>query len=66
MAKIYLCPGIFRGKAEDKFVVLEATLDELHEVGAALDGFSFVILPAFFLSICNRVTKKIDSAAQIR
>ena len=47
MAKIYLCPGIFRGKAEDKFVVLEAMSDELHEVGAALDGFSFVILEVF-------------------
>ena len=47
MAKIYLCPGIFRGKAEDEFVVLEAMLDELHEVGAALDGFSFVIFGVF-------------------
>jgi len=47
VAKIYLCPGIFRGKAEDKFVVLAATLDELHEAGAALDGFSFVILEVF-------------------
>ena len=47
MAKIYLCPGIFRGNAEDKFVVLEAMLDELHEVGTALDGFSLVILEVF-------------------
>ena len=43
MAKIYLCPGIFRGKAEDKFVVLETMLDELHEMKAALDGFSFIL-----------------------